>query len=182
MAKPKRRRKIRTPKTETDLSAALDAMGPVAAYPAGRVAWWRDRIAILDRHRRRSQMHDVEAAQERHSPTVSIAVDDSESTKRARRNLTRVRQSEAWHNKLSGQQRDAEREMAIAWKGMTVGLGASQSKLMYMPKGNPSSRLEFEAGLAPFWRSWHREAGRRGISQSAFVDLLTEPVTLAQVE
>ncbi len=49
--------------------------------------------------------------QETHHPTVEISVDDPESTRKARRNMTRCRQSEAWrHNRLSGMQRDAEKE------------------------------------------------------------------------
>ena len=85
MAKPKRSRKIRTPKssTETDLNAALDAMAPVVDYPDGRIAWWRERTAHIDRHRRRSRMSDVEALQERNWPTVEIAVDDPEATRRS---------------------------------------------------------------------------------------------------
>jgi hypothetical protein len=38
MAKPKRSRKLKKPKPEIDLNAALDALGPIAAYPTGRVA------------------------------------------------------------------------------------------------------------------------------------------------
>ena len=49
--------------------------------------------------------------QERHSPTVEISVDDPEATRKARRNLTRCRQSEVWrHNRLTGMQREAERD------------------------------------------------------------------------
>jgi len=182
MAKPKRSRKIRKPKSETDLNAALDGMGPIADYPEGRIAWWRDRCAMLDRHRRRSRMSDVEALQERNSPTVSIAVDDPEATRRARRNLTRVRQSEAWrHNRLSGQQQTAERELEFAWRHRTHGLGAACSKYGTLPGGG-GDRGDLGADIDTVWRSWHREAGRRRISQPAFIDLLTEPVTLGQVE
>ena len=183
MAKAKRSRKIRKPKPEIDLDAALDALGPIAAHPDGRIAWWRERTAIVDRHRRRARMSDVEQQQETHSPTVEIAVDDPEATRRVRRNITRVRQAEAWrHNRLSGMQRDAEREMELAWRSLTFGLGASRSKLMFEPRGHYDSQSDVAANVGEVWREWHREAGRRGIDQRAVIDVLTEPKTLAQIE
>jgi hypothetical protein len=183
MAKPKRSRKIRKPKTEIDLNAALDALGPIACHPAGRIAWWRERTAIIDRHRRRSRITDVDAPQERNWPTVEIAVDDPEATRRVRRNITRVRQAEAWrHNRLSSMQRDAERELELAWRSLTSGLGASRSKLMFEPRGHHDSQSDVAANVGEVWREWHREAGRRGINQRAVIDVLAEPKTLAQVE
>jgi len=104
MAKPKRSRKIRKPKT-TDLAAMVETLGPCPPAPhtmpmsqrddvaRARVRWQTQLAELIAQHRRRSRMHDVEALQERNSPTVSIAVDDPEATRRARRNLTRVRQS-----------------------------------------------------------------------------------------
>ncbi len=40
MAKAKKPKKVKVQKTETDLHAELDALGPVAGYPAGRIVWW----------------------------------------------------------------------------------------------------------------------------------------------
>ena len=159
MAKPKRSRKIRTPKssTETDLNAALAALGPIAADPDGRIAWWRERTAIIDRHRRRSRMTDVEQQQETHSPTVEIAVDDPEATRKVRRNITRVRQAEAWrHNRLSGMQRDAEREVEFAYRALTHGLGASRMKMGIEPRGH----YDFAIG-----RRGQRRRGLAGLVQ-----------------
>jgi hypothetical protein len=182
MAKAKRSRKLRKPKSEIDLNAALDALGPVAAYPAGRIAWWRDRVAILDRHRRRSRMSDVEALQERNWPSVEISVDDPEATRKVRRNLTRVRQSEAWrHNRLTSMQRDAEREVEFAWRHRTAGLGAATSKYGILPGGG-GARTDLGAEIDTVWREWHREAGRRGINQRVVIDVFSEPWTLAQIE
>jgi hypothetical protein len=79
-------------------------------------------------------------------------------------------------------QRDAERELELAWRSLTSGLGASRSKLMFEPRGHHDSQSDVAANVGEVWREWHREAGRRGIDQRAVIDVLTEPKTLAQVE
>jgi hypothetical protein len=120
--------------------------------------------------------------QERHSPTVEIAVDDPEGTRKARRNLTRCRQSEAWrHNKLSGMQQDAAKEMEFAFRARTSGLGAAVSK--YTPLGGGSSgRGDTGAAADATWREWAKIAPERRIMVAAVIDCLVEPKTLGQVE
>jgi len=119
--------------------------------------------------------------QERHSPTVEISVDDPEATRKARRNLTRCRQSEAWrHNRLSGMQREAEREMELAWRSRTVGLGASASKYGRSFGGGARSDVAF--AMDDVWRDWTGEAPRRRIMLVVVIECLTEPKTLGQIE
>ena len=181
MAKAKRSKKVKKPKMETDVNAELDALGPVADYPAGRIAWWRDRVAIIDRHRKRSRVTDVERAQERHSPTVEIAVDDPEATRKVRKNLTRVRQSEAWrHNQLSGLQREAEREIELAYRA-NGGPQAAVAKYGSVG-GQGDGGIELSAEIAAAWRDWNVETGRRRINKWVVIDCVSEPRTLAEIE
>lgn len=117
--------------------------------------------------------------QERHSPTVEIAVDDPESTRKVRRNLTRVRQSEAWrHTKLDGMQRDAWREMALAYQIRTAGIGPSRSRYGIAGGGGPPDNVVLEQA----WMQFCTSAVDRRIMVSAVIDCLVEPKTLAQVE
>jgi hypothetical protein len=131
-----------------DLREALQAAGPKPDYANAHtveeaaqvarmiVAWHARRAAITEAHRRRSQLSDPGLLQERHSPTVEVAVDDPEEKRRARRNLTRVRQSEAWrHNQLTPMQRQAEGELLTVWKLRTAGLGAVATKYGRVPGG-----------------------------------------------
>ncbi|HQS15013.1 hypothetical protein [Reyranella sp.] len=119
--------------------------------------------------------------QERHSPTVEIAVDDPEATRKTRRNLTRVRQSEAWrHNRLTGMQRDAEKEMEFAWRQRTAGLGAASSR--YGESRGASSRADLGSSIDASWREWVALAHQRRIMIDAVVDCLAEPKSLAQIE
>lgn len=119
--------------------------------------------------------------QERHSPTVEIAVDDPEATRKTRRNLTRCRQSEAWrHNRLTGMQRDAEKEMEFAWRQRTAGLGASASK--YGAVSGRSVRADLGADVERTWLEWVAEAHRRRVMVDPVIDCIAEPMTLAQVE
>jgi hypothetical protein len=174
------------PKT-IDLHAELDALGPVADYAEGRIAWWRARCAIIDRHRRRG---DPVVQQERHSPTVEIAVDDPEATRKARRNLTRVRQSEAWrHNQLTGMQRDAEQEMELAWRAHTGGMKAAVSK--YSPLGaKGDGGIEMALEIEQAWTKWRKRAklwsvapaDQRHIVPAVVIDCLSSPKTLADIE
>lgn len=120
--------------------------------------------------------------QERHSPTVEIAVDDPEATRKTRRNLTRVRQSEAWrHNRLTGMQRDAEKEMEFAWRQRTPGLGAASSRYGEA-RGGGSNRTDLGASVDESWREWAAKAVARRIMVNAVIDCLAEPKSLAQVE
>ena len=119
--------------------------------------------------------------QEIHSPTVEIAVDDPEGTRKARRNLTRVRQSEAWrHNRLTGMQRDAEKEMEFAWRLRTAGLGAAVSK--YGLQRGGSGRADLGSSADATWIEWSKLAHDRRILVAAVVDCIAEPRTLAEIE
>lgn len=119
--------------------------------------------------------------QELHSPTVEIAVDDPEGTRKARRNLTRVRQSEAWrHNRLTGMQRDAEKEMEFAWRLRTSGLGAAVSK--YGLQRGGSGRADLGSSADATWVEWSKLAHDRRILVAAVVDCIAEPRTLAEIE
>lgn len=124
--------------------------------------------------------------QELHSPTVEIAVDDPEATRKTRRNLTRVRQSEAWrHNRLTGMQRDAEKEMEFAWRQRTAGLGAAVQRYRESATSRGSSnRVELGSSVEETWCIWAGlvVAGRGRIVLGAVVDCLAEPKTLAQIE
>lgn len=117
--------------------------------------------------------------QEVHSPTVEIAVDDPEATRKTRRNLTRCRQSEAWrHNRLDGMQRDAWMEMAKAYQIRTSGSRPARSS--YGPRvgsGQPESAI-----LEETWRNWCTSAVDRRIMVNAVIDCLIEPKTLAEIE
>lgn len=118
--------------------------------------------------------------QEMHSPTVEIAVDDPEATRKTRRNLTRCRQSEAWrHNRLDGMQRDAWMEMARAYQIRTTGSRPSRSS--WGPRiggGAPADNIALEQT----WREWCAAAVDRRIMVSAVIDCLVEPRTLAEIE
>ena len=176
------------------LVEALAAVGPVPDYDAvhtvedaatvakARVAWQDRRRAVTEAHRKRSRVTDVEAMQERHSPTVEIAVDDGAS-KRTRSNYTRVRQSEAWrHNRLSAMERQAETEMLRAWQARTSGLGAIRSALRpRLASGGFRESVE-NATLESAWLETTREARRRKINFGVVVEVLTEPRTLAEVD
>jgi hypothetical protein len=117
--------------------------------------------------------------QERHSPTVEIAVDDPEGTRKTRRNLTRCRQSEAWrHNKLDGMQRDAWTEMAKAYQIRTAGSRPARSS--YGPRVGGAAPESI--ALEQTWREWCTAAVDRRIMVSAVVDCLIEPKTLAEIE
>ncbi|MFN4017621.1 MAG: hypothetical protein ACK4JB_19935 [Reyranella sp.] len=119
--------------------------------------------------------------QERHSPTVEIAVDDPEATRKTRRNLTRVRQSEAWrHNRLTGMQRDAEKEMEFAWRQRTAGLGAASPR--YGEARGGSNRGDLGSSIDASWLEWTKMAHDRRILVAAVIDCLAEPRTLAEIE
>jgi len=180
-----------------DLQRALAAVGPKPDYSEvrtadacieiahQRLAWDRRRTDITASWRRRSRLSDPELCQERHSPTVEIAVDDPESKRRARRNLTRVRQSEAWrHNHLSTMQRQAESEIAFVWRVITHGLGPTSSAA-FRPRFGTSSVATLmigTTGLEKTWREFLPELGRRRIRRDVVLDVLTEPQTLRQIE
>jgi hypothetical protein len=177
------------------LVEALAAIGPEPGYDGvhtvedaasvarARVAWQERRRATTDAHRKRSRVADVEAMQERHSPTVEIAVDDPAGKRRTRSNFTRVRQSEAWrHNRLSAMERQAETEMLRAWQARTGGLGAIRSALRpRLASGGYRESVE-SATLESAWLELTREARRRKIKMAVVVEVLTEPKTLRQID
>lgn len=119
--------------------------------------------------------------QERHSPTVEIAVDDPEATRKARRNLTRCRQSEAWrHNRLSGMQREAEREMELALRSRIAGLGTAVSR--YGTARGGGANVDLGSASDALYREWAAEAPRRRIMVAVVIECLIEPKTLGQIE
>jgi hypothetical protein len=79
-------------------------------------------------------------------------------------------------------QRDAEREVEFAYRALTHGLGASRMKMGIEPRGHYDAQSDVSANVAETWRDWCREARRRRIAQPAFLEVLTEPKTLAQIE
>ena len=118
--------------------------------------------------------------QETHSPTVEIAVDDPEATRKVRRNITRCRQSEAWrHNRLDGMQRDAWMEMAKAYQIRTSGSRPARST--YGPRIGGAAPPE-NIAIEQTWKEWCASAVDRRIMVSAVIDCLVEPKTLSQIE
>lgn len=193
MAKPKKSKKLKKTRARPDLNAMIAEIGPCPKYTPGmsadhrgqvsrdRVAWQTRLRETIETHRRRSRMSDVEALQETHSPTVEIAVDDPEATRKVRRNITRVRQSEAWrHNRLTGMQRDAEKEMEFAWRQRTPGLGAATSK--YGLQRGGTTRIDLGSSVEASWCEFAALVHRRRIMLDAVIDCLAEPLTLAEVE
>jgi hypothetical protein len=177
------------------LVEALAAVGPEPGYDdvhtvedaasvaRARVAWQEKRRAVAEAHRKRSRVTDVEAMQERHSPTVEIAVDDG-AGKRTRANYTRVRQSEAWrHNQLSGMQRQAELEMMQAWKNRTAGTGLRTFAQWSGPiDGGHRDDRNDQGVLELTWLEFVREAKRRRVNRRVIISILTEPRTLGEIE
>lgn len=179
------------------LVEALAAVGPEPGYDGvhtvedaasvarARVAWQERRRAVTEAHRKRSRVADVEAMQERHSPTVEIAVDDGDGKRRTRSNYTRVRQSEAWrHNQLTGMQRQAEVEMAYAWKCRTAGAQAATVDLANaLSKTSGGGTMAERNNLIELaWLDFVRECKRDRIRVALVVEVLTEPKTLREVE
>lgn len=186
MPKIKRSKKLKKPPpTMMSEREEIDALGPVAAFPGGRIAWIRERFAISDRHRRRSRMTDTDALKERNFPTVEIAVPDPEDKKAKRYNNTRVLQSEAWRfNQLTGMQRDAAKEMLLAITLRTAGTAAAVSKYGPVSIAGSSSPTDvgFEADVEGMWIEWTKEAKRRRISITVVIEVLAEPKTLRDIE
>lgn len=180
----------------------LAVLGPCPTYDAvhtveqaapvarARVEWQRTRAAILAQHAKRSRLSDPDLLQELHSPTVEIATDDPEATRKTRRNVTRVRQSEAWrHNALTAMQRQAESEMQTAWKLRTQGLGVTSSNIGAIAIGASASESNTTGGdaerfadLESTWREFVRETQRERIPFGLVLRVLTEPRTLAEIE
>jgi hypothetical protein len=168
-----------------DLREALAVAGPQPDEAQQRVLWLRHRAKINDSYRRRTQLSDPILVQERHSPTVEIAVDDPEAKRKARRNHTRVRQSEAWrHNQLSSMQRQAESEILLVWRVLIAGVGSASSSGFKPRFGRvqPTPMLMAALGLERVWRSFVPELRRRRIRFAVLLEVLTEPRTLAEIE
>lgn len=167
------KRDVKLPKSIKKTDLALAKLGRAG------VADWDRRKQLLAHRTELSRRSDNEATRLR--GTVEVSVDDPEATRKARRNLTRCRQSEAWrHNRLTGMQRDAEKEMEFAWRQRTSGLGAAVSK--YGAVAGGSVRADLGADVDATWRDWSREATQRRIMVAAVIDVLSEPKTLADVE
>lgn len=191
-----RRQRRELKRAPMDLREALKAAGPkpiidhaasdemIEASAAALLAWLRRRTAITETWRKRSRLGDPQLLQERHSPTVEIAVDDPAGKRRTRRNWTRVRQSEAWrHNNLDSMQRQAEAELLAVWTQRTAGLQTHGLRLDRVGPGTPPAFDDARAiQLDRTWLDWVREAPGRGIDVAAFIMLLTEPRTLVEVE
>lgn len=159
--------------------------GPYAAedYDAltrRRLDWMAQRSRLLA-ELTEARKSDTEAVKAANAPTVEVAVDDPEAKKRARRNLTRVRQSEAWrHKQLTPMQRQAEIEMALAWKVQTQGTTAVSPK--YGAVGGGRDGFAISAAMDATWRDWMAKAKGRAVNVGAFIDCLVEPKTLAGIE
>jgi hypothetical protein len=174
-----------------DYTADVATVEAAAAVARARVAWQGTREAIMAAHRKRLRVSDPEVSQERHSPTVEISVDDPAGTRRARRNVTRVRQSEAWrHNTLTAMQRQAEQEMQEAWRARTLGLGVTGSNLNAVRAGktigDPTDMSDQKAlwlaQLDDAWRGLVAECRRERIPFAVVVAVLTEPRTLGEID
>ncbi len=141
---------------------------------AYRRSWVRERNRLQDAIRHRDAKRVVD-------DTVEIAVDDPESTRKNRKNLTQVKKSEAWrHNRLTGMQRDAEKEMEFAWRQRTAGLGAAVSK--YGLQRGGSGRADLGSSIDAAWLEWVKLAHQRRVLVAAVIDLIAEPMTLTQVQ
>lgn len=145
------------------------------------------RAQIAESHRRRSRLSDPDLVQARHSPTVEVAVDDPEAKRKARRNITRVRQSEAWrHNNLDAMQRQAESEMHAMWTARTFGLAAQGLRLdrigAGVGAGGTVALFDHYAHLEQTWLEWVSEARAKRINRTVVIEILSEPRTLVEVE
>jgi hypothetical protein len=175
----KKRREIKKPREDRDLYRRLDDIKASDADPLEKYA---QRKRATESWRKRTRIHDVERAQAQHSPTVEVAVDDPEDTKKTRRNSTRVRQSEVWrHNQLTVMQRSAESEMGLAWQARTAGLGAASSRYGDV-RGAAGESLTLGAELDVTWRAWWSEARKRKISVRVVIDCISEPLSLRDIE
>lgn len=151
--------------------------GSSGAYgDAYKRQWRRERAALTDAIWRRDAKRATGAE------LVEVSVDDPEATRKARQNHTQCLRSEAWrHNRLTGMQQDASKEMEFAVRARTVGTGAAVSK--YTPLGGPgAARGDISAATDKTWRDWAEMAPKRRIMVAVVIDCLVEPKTLGQVE
>lgn len=195
MAKAKIKPKKERP--DRDLRVELAKLGPRPCVDerepwmdgvghSNRVRWLGERAAVAQAVRRRNQVSDPLETQQRHSPTVEIAVNDSEDKKRVRRNLTRVRQSEAWRqNQLTDLQRRAQTEIGNVWKSIVGAQFAGVSKYgPPSPRETGISPAEFLGDNSDVWQAMValNKKEDRGVLISAVIDCIAEPWTLTQVE
>jgi hypothetical protein len=198
--------KRKAPASRKTLRAQLEALGarPVVtgrekperleAVLLSAAAWDKRRATIIERAFRRPELLDAEDWQEVHSPTTLVAANDPEVTKSIRRNMTRIRQAEAWRqNMLSPLQQSAERELSAAYQARVQGTGAKAAKLMRVSPGRSyESHTPYAATLDATFRAWvvdcRRRIGTGGKGRkrrnalSVIFDILTEPLTLRDVE
>lgn len=174
MAKAKKP-KPRLPTLEEQLAEHLRDEPPSGGGDAYeqtyRREWIRKRVELESAIRRRDAKRVVD-------DTVEVMADDPGATRKARRNLTRCLQSEAFrHNKLTGMQRDAWQEMALAWQTRTAGLGPSRSKYGLNGGGRPD-----EYKMDEEWKRWCASAIDRRIMVAVVIDCIAEPKTLTDIE
>lgn len=163
------------------------ASGPYdATIGARRVAWHDRRTQITTTHAKRSRLTgEPEDVQARHSPTVEIAIDDSDGKKRARRNMTRVKQSEAWrHNQLSGVQRQAESEMYSIYRERTVGLRSSSGSLGLGISGgrNADADAADRSDRESAWLTWFAQARKKKVATSVVIACIDATATLRELD
>lgn len=201
MNRRQRREAERASRLPKDVAAALAALGPCPGYDGvhtveaaavvakTRVAWQEARREVVETYRRRSRLSDALVVQERHSPTVEISVDDDAGKRTTRANITRVRRSEAWrHNHLTAMQRQAEFEIARIWRYRAGAVAAKSANIGRAPSSRGTTGPVGDEGefryieLENAWREFVREAPRHSVHVGLVVRLLTDAVTLADVE
>ena len=157
--------------------------GPYAAedYDAltrRRLDWTERRRQLLADKHAFSQRSDNDAIRLR--GTVALAAGDSAGQEKARKNATRVRQSEVWRYKqLSGTQRQAEIEMEHV---IRVLLGGPSLVAKYGAISGGRDPATLSAAMDKTWRDWRRDAAARGINVEAVVDCIGQPKTMAEIE
>lgn len=195
-AKPKGKasKRVKKERSVLDIDAKLRLLGPypMATGPCDdldydaltrrRLDWTAARSKLLAQKHEASRITDIDAIKAKNAPTVEVSIDDPEAKKRARKNLTRVRQSEAWRYKqLSPMQRQAEIEMETAWKARTTGLDAAVSRYGSYATGTPSVH-EMGAAIDRTWRDWINEARLRGVVVNVVIECFSQPKTLPDIE
>jgi hypothetical protein len=183
----------RAPKSVREVDDRLRRLGPYPlaegpyddldydALTRRRLDWTAQRRYLLALRHELGKKTDNDAIQAK--ATVEVAVDDPESKRKARKNLTRVKQSEAWrYRQLTPMQRQAEGEMILTWRTMTVGLGTASAKYGSFAPGHGGGEHELSVALKAAWANWLKLAKSSHISFSVVLDCLVEPKTLTDIE
>ncbi len=186
---PKPKKKIA--KSLREVNEKLRRLGPYPMITTGpydaedydaltrrRLDWTRQRRVLLALKTELSRRSDNEATRLR--GTIPLAEGDSEGQKHARKNATRVRQSEAWrHKQLDGVQRQAEIELDQVIRAK---LGGPALVAKYGRIGGGHNPYEISAAMSATWVSWIEHARIRGIDHDAVVDCIAQPLTLGDIE